>query len=57
MDGVRVASAQLSSGTASAVVGPFASAGTRHVEVRYLGDEVTTAGSATTTVTVSTSKP
>ena len=52
VDGVRVGSVELSDGTASAVVGPFASAGTRHVEVRYLGDDVTKAGSATTTVTV-----
>jgi predicted extracellular nuclease len=57
VDGVEVDSAELSGGTASAVVGPFASVGTRHVEVRYLGDDVTRPGSATTTIAVTSAKP
>ncbi|HEX3221949.1 MAG TPA: ExeM/NucH family extracellular endonuclease, partial [Nocardioides sp.] len=52
VDGVQVGTATLAGGQASVVVGPFASAGTRHVEVRYLGDDVTKPGSAATTVTV-----
>jgi hypothetical protein len=39
------------------VVGPFANTGTRHIEVRYLGDDITQAGSAATTVTVTNGKP
>jgi hypothetical protein len=57
VDGVQVGTATLAGGQASVVVGPFASAGTRHVEVRYLGDDVTKPGSAATTVTVTNSKP
>jgi hypothetical protein len=49
--------ATLGGGTAGAVLGPFATTGTRHVEVRYLGDDVTRPGSATTTITVTSSKP
>jgi len=55
VDGQKVATATLSDGTASQSVGPFASVGVRHVEVRYLGDDVTRAGTATTTVTVGSS--
>jgi predicted extracellular nuclease len=57
VDGVKVAAATLSGGAASATVGPFANAGTRHVEVRYLGDAVMKPGTATTTITVTTGKP
>jgi 5'-nucleotidase len=56
VDGVKVATAMLSGGTASATLGPFANVGTRHVEVRYLGDDITKAGTATTTVTVTSGK-
>ena len=57
VDGVKVGTAGLSGGSASVVIGPFASAGTRHVEVRYLGDDVTKPGAATTTVAVTNAKP
>jgi 5'-nucleotidase len=57
VDGVKVTTATLSDGAASAVIGPFATAGTRHVEVRYLGDDVTDPGTATTTVTATSGKP
>jgi hypothetical protein len=56
VDGVKVGTAELRGGTASAVVGPFPTAGTRHVEVRYLGDDVTRPSSGTTTVTVTNGK-
>ena len=55
VDGQKVATSTLSGGHASASVGPFPSAGVRHVEVRYLGDDVTKPGTATTTVTVTNS--
>jgi predicted extracellular nuclease len=57
VDGVKVARATLSGGATSATIGPFPDAGTRHVEVRYLGDDVTKAGTAATTVTVTSGKP
>jgi 5'-nucleotidase len=57
VDGEKVTTATLSGGEASASVGPFANVGTRHVEVRYLGDDVTRPGTATTTVTVTSGKP
>jgi hypothetical protein len=47
----------LDRGEASATIGPFANIGTRHVEVRYLGDDVTKPGTDTTTVTVISGKP
>jgi 5'-nucleotidase len=52
VDGQRVATATLANGTASATLGPWSTAGTRHVEVRYLGDDVTKARTATLTITV-----
>ena len=57
VDGQRVTTTSLTDGAASVVVGPFATAGVRYVEVRYLGDDVTRPGSATTTVTVTNSNP
>jgi 5'-nucleotidase len=57
VDGVEVGSATLDRGEASATIGPFANIGTRHVEVRYLGDDVTKPGTDTTTVTVISGKP
>jgi predicted extracellular nuclease len=57
VDGQHVTTATLSGGSTSAVVGPFASAGTRHVEVRYLGDDVTRPGTASTTIQVVNGKP
>jgi predicted extracellular nuclease len=57
VDGEKVATASLSDGTASATVGPFRNAGVHHVEVRYLGDQITEAGSATTTITVTNGNP
>jgi 5'-nucleotidase len=57
IDGHQVATAQLTAGTASATVGPFASAGVRTFEVRYLGDQVTSPGSTTLTVTVTNGNP
>ncbi|MDX6358670.1 MAG: uncharacterized protein QOH37_1724 [Nocardioidaceae bacterium] len=50
--GQQVGSATLVDGAASTVVGPFSSAGTQVVEVRYLGDQVTKPSSTTVTVTV-----
>ncbi len=52
VDGVKVATVMLSSGTASFVVGPFRDAGTHQVKVHYLGDDVTEAGHASVDVTV-----
>ena len=57
VDGQRVAPATLEGGTASGTIGPFPNVGVRHVEVRYLGDDVTKPGTATTTVTVTNGKP
>jgi hypothetical protein len=57
VDGQQVSTAALSGGTASATIGPFATVGVRHVEVRYLGDNVTASGSGTTTVTVVSTNP
>ena len=51
--GSRVASSTLApDGTTSAVLGPFSAAGDVPVEVRYLGDDSTTAASDTVTVAV-----
>jgi 5'-nucleotidase len=55
--GRQVGSATLTNGAASTVVGPFSSAGTQVVEVRYLGDQVTRSSSATVTVTVTSGSP
>ena len=57
VDGQKVTTVTLSNGQASATIGPFPDAGTRHVEVRYLGDDLTKPGTATTTVTVTSGKP
>jgi predicted extracellular nuclease len=57
VDGQLATTVSLSGGEASATIGPFANAGTRHVEVRYLGDDVTEPGTATTTVTVVNGNP
>ena len=57
VDGEKVTTVTLSNGQASATIGPFPDAGTRHVEVRYLGDDLTEPGTATTTVTVTSGKP
>ena len=57
VDGQQVTTVSLSGGEASASIGPFPTAGTRHVEVRYLGDSVTQPGTATTTVTVTNGNP
>jgi predicted extracellular nuclease len=57
VNGEQVATATLSDGTASATVGPFPTAGVRHVEVRYLGDDLTKPGTASTTVTVVNGNP
>jgi hypothetical protein len=57
VDGVEVTTATLVGGSASGEIGPFAAAGTRHVEVRYLGDDVTKPGTASTTVAVTNPKP
>jgi hypothetical protein len=53
----EVASATLVDGTASATLGPFPAAGTQTVEVRYLGDTVTQAGTGTVTLTVTSGNP
>jgi hypothetical protein len=55
--GQQVGSAELVDGTASAVVGPFANAGTQSVEVRYSGDQVTGPSATTVTVTVTNGTP
>jgi hypothetical protein len=57
VDGVRAGRATLAGGTASFVVGPFPTAGVRTITVRYLGDDVTAPGRATTTVTVTNGNP
>jgi hypothetical protein len=38
-------------------LGPFPAAGTQTVEVRYLGDTVTQAGTGTVTLTVTSGNP
>ena len=56
LGGTQLASAALSGGTASLVVGPFAQTGDKAIEIRYSGDGDVRA--ATTTVTVGvTAKP
>jgi 5'-nucleotidase len=55
--GQQVGSADLVAGSANTVVGPFASAGTQTVEVRYSGDQVTAPSSTTVTVTVTSGSP
>jgi hypothetical protein len=57
VNGQKVATATLNAGKAGATIGPWSSAGTQHVEVRYLGDDVTKPGTAATTVTVTNTKP
>ena len=57
VNGVKVTTTTLSGGEASATIGPFPNAGTQHVEVRYLGDQVTKPGTASTTVTVTNGNP
>jgi 5'-nucleotidase len=57
VDGQQVTTVSLSGGEASASIGPFPRAGTRYVEVRYLGDDLTEPGTATTTVTVTNGNP
>ncbi len=57
VDGQKVATAALAGARASATIGPFATVGVRHVEVRYLGDDVTASGTGTTTVTVVSTNP
>jgi predicted extracellular nuclease len=57
VNGVKVTTTTLSGGEASATIGPFPDAGTQHVEVRYLGDQVTKPGTASTTVTVTNGNP
>ena len=57
VNGVKVTTATLSGGEASASIGPFPNAGTQQVEVRYLGDQVTKPGTASTTVTVTNGNP
>jgi predicted extracellular nuclease len=55
--GRQVATADLVAGSADAVVGPFPSAGTQTVEVRYSGDQVTEPSTTTVTITVSSGAP
>jgi predicted extracellular nuclease len=57
VNGVKATTATLSGGEASATIGPFENAGAQHVEVRYLGDQVTKPGTASTTVTVTNGNP
>jgi predicted extracellular nuclease len=57
VDGQLVSTVALGDGHASATIGPFPNAGTRHVLVQYLGDDVTEPGSATATVTVTNGNP
>jgi predicted extracellular nuclease len=58
VNGEKVGTATLdANGEASATVGPFPGAGVQHVEVRYLGDDVTKPGTATTSVTVVNGNP
>jgi 5'-nucleotidase len=57
VDGVKVGTATLSDGTASFVVGPFPDAGVRQIKVKYVGDDVTEPGVATTTVSVTNGRP
>ncbi len=57
VDGHQVGTVTLVNGSGSATVGPFASAGTRTVEVRYLGDQVTKPSTASVTLTVTNGKP
>jgi 5'-nucleotidase len=57
VDGQKVGTATLHDGQASFVVGPFANAGTHHVEARYAGDDITQSGSATVDVTVTNGNP
>jgi 5'-nucleotidase len=57
VNGVKATTATLVDGAASATLGPWSTAGTEHVEVRYLGDDVTRPGTATTTITVTNGNP
>ncbi len=55
--GSIVASAELTAGSATLTVGPFATIGTKDIEVRYLGDAHVAAGSDTVTVLVVKNQP
>jgi 5'-nucleotidase len=57
VDGVKVGTAMLSDGHASLVVGPFDSAGTYTVKIRYAGDDVTEPGRASVDLTVTNGNP
>jgi len=57
VDGVLVDSVQLVGGTASVRLGPFATAGDRSVEARYLGTDGLAPSSATATLGVVKGKP
>jgi predicted extracellular nuclease len=57
LDGQLVTTVALSGGQASATIGPFPNAGTSHVQVQYLGDDVTGSGTATTAVKVTNGNP
>jgi predicted extracellular nuclease len=57
VNGEKATTVALTGGSASATIGPFPNAGVRHVEVRYLGDDVTVPGTSTTTVTVVNGNP
>jgi hypothetical protein len=52
VDGVKHSTVALTSGAATATVGPFATAGTKSVEARYLGDAATNPSQGATSVTV-----
>ena len=53
----RSPSGSWSTATRARSSGPFPSAGTETVRVRYLGDQVTTASVGTTTLTVTNGNP
>ena len=57
VDGVVLGSAELVAGQASITVGPFSTAGTQVVTLRYLGDETTKAGNGSVSVTVQKAPP
>lgn len=52
VDGAKQSTLTLAGGAATGTVGPFATAGTKVVEARYLGDATTAPSTATTNVTV-----
>jgi serine protease len=57
VDGHQVGTVTLVDGSGSATIGPFPTAGTRTVEVRYLGDQVTKPGTTSVTLTVTNGNP